>query len=103
MCGVTELSSSSRLTLTGGRACELLSTSSGLCRIFLEDGIQSFQEKIRIGFGENERRPQLDDIMMRPVRTGENAALAKPIHYIRCLQRRCHARFAVQHQIDSQE
>src|SRR5437879_8850266 len=40
---------------------------------------------------------------MWSVRAGKNAAVAKSIDHIRCLQRRCLARFAVQHQIDPQE
>jgi len=47
--------------------------------VFLQNGIQRFHEKIRVGFGEYQRRSQLDDVVMRAVGAGENAAIAKPI------------------------
>src|SRR5260370_21581504 len=97
------LYSSSReppLGLNAPQKCEL---AARLCRVFLQDGIERLHEKIRVAFGKYQRRPQLDDIVMRSVGTGENAAIAKAIHPLGGLQTGGLPRFPLQHEIDPQE
>src|SRR5712692_9500820 len=105
MCRVTDLSSSLRRTENNERSPyrENARSAPRLSRVFLQNGIHCLDEKIRIGFGKNQRRAQLDDVVMWSVRAGENAAIAKAVHHIGSLQRSSLARFTVEHQIDPQE
>lgn len=48
--------------------------------VFFEDSIERVHKKVRVLFGEDQRRPQLDHVVMRTVRARENPAIAKPIH-----------------------
>jgi len=45
----------------------------------LQDEIQLLPEELRVHFGENQRWAQFDDVVMRAVGAGENAAIAKAI------------------------
>src|SRR6266850_6648572 len=78
-------------------------SAPGLGGIFLEDGVQSSNEEICVRLRKDQRRAQLDDIVVRTVRTGEDAAIAQPINDVGGLERRLLPRFAIQHKIDSQE
>src|SRR5260370_41450642 len=71
--------------------------------VFLQNGIQRLDKKIRIGFGKNQRGAQLDDVVMRTVGAGENPAIAQAIDHIGGLQRSGLARFTVEDQVDPQE
>ena len=77
--------------------------ATGLRRVFLQDEIQSLQEDFSVKFGENQRRAQLDDVVMRSVGAGENAAIAKAVDHVGGLQRSRLTRFTVEHKIDPQE
>src|SRR6267143_5365945 len=46
--------------------------------IFPEDGVQGLDEEIRIRFRKDQRRAQLEDVVMRTIRAGEDAAVAQP-------------------------
>src|SRR5437899_1250899 len=102
---VIELSSGS-YRKAGSHSCvcnEDSSLARRLRRVFLQNGIQRLHEKVGIGFGENQRRPQLDHIVTRAVGSGKNAAIAKAIDDISCLRRSSLARFTIKHKIDPQE
>ena len=71
--------------------------------IFLEDRVQGLDEEIRVRFRKDQRRAQLENVVMRTVGAGKDAAVAQSIDDVRCLKRRRLSRFAVEHKIDSQE
>src|SRR5215472_7903931 len=56
--------------------------------IFLEDLVQRGQEEVGVLLGEQERRPQLDHVVMRAVGAGEDSALAQPVHDVGGFERR---------------
>ena len=80
--------------------CE--STARLRCIVF-QDGVQSLDEQTCIGFRENQRRAQLDDVVMRAVGAREDAAIAQAVDDVGRLQRGRLARFKVEHKIGSQE
>src|SRR5712692_2388288 len=105
MCRVTDLSSSLRRTENNERSPyrENARSAPRLRRVFLQNGIQLLDEKIRIGFGKNQRRAQLDDVVVRAVGSGENAAIAQAINHVSGLQRSGLSRFTVEHEVYPQE
>ena len=70
-----------------------------LCGIFRQDVFKSCGQKFRVSFRNYQRRPQLDDIVMRPIGAGKNAAFAQPVDHVRRLQWSGRASVAIQHQI----
>src|SRR5437899_1365349 len=102
---VIELSSSSQRK-AGSHSCvcnEESRLARRLRRVFLQNGIQRLDEKIRIGFGKNQRRAQLDDVVVRAVGSVENAAIAQAINHVSGLQRSGLSRFTVEHEVYPQE
>src|SRR5882724_8409438 len=71
--------------------------------IFPENIVQGLGEEIRVRFRKDQRRAQLEDVVVRAVRAGEDAAIAQPVDDVGGLERRWLPRFAIQHKIDSQE
>src|ERR1700694_2760390 len=67
--------------------------------VFAQDRFQCGDEQIGIRFRKNQRWPQLDHIVMRPVRPGENAAVAQAVYDVIRLLRRRLAVFPVSYQI----
>src|SRR5262249_29421459 len=58
--------------------------------IFLQDPVECCAKIRSVGVAEDQRWPQLDNIVMRTVGTGENSLFAKPIHHVgRVVRRRC--------------
>ena len=49
-------------------------------RVLAKYLIQSCREKIRIRFRKYQRRAQLDDVVMRSVRSSQDSAFPQPIH-----------------------
>src|ERR1700693_4783652 len=60
----------------------------GLRRVFGHHASEDFHENIYVAFGNDQRRPKLDDIVKRPVRSGEDTAFAKPVYHV-CRLRGC--------------
>ena len=54
----------------------------GLSRVFGENGVEGGGEEGGVGVGEDERRTELDDIVVRAVCPREDAAVAEPIYHI---------------------
>src|SRR5579859_3522241 len=72
-------------------------------RVFCEDLVKSRVEKINVGLGEKEGRTELDDVVMRAVSSGQDAALAQAIYDVVCLRRcRC-ARFAIRDEVEAEK
>src|SRR6267378_7313556 len=71
--------------------------------IFSENVVQGFGEEICVRFRKDQRRAQLDDVVVRTVRAGEDAAVAQPIDDVGGLERRRLSRLAIEHKINSQE
>jgi len=61
---------------------ELHRLRSWLRRIFLQNAVERFAEISRIGFAENQWRPQLDNVVVGSVGPGKDAFFAQPVHYI---------------------
>src|SRR6266404_4840780 len=74
---------------------ERLGSAPGPRGIFPEDGVQSLGEEIRVQFRKDQWRTQLDDVVMRPVRAGEDTAVAQPIDDVGSLKRCRLSRFAI--------
>ena len=71
--------------------------------VLRQDGIERCIEKVGIGLGENEWGPEFDDVVMRPVGAGEDAAFAQTVHNIGGLHCRRLARFAIADQIEAEK
>src|ERR1700722_3652414 len=92
--------------LPGSGLCShssLLLRTRDLGCVFRQHEIERIDKKIRIRFRENQRWPQLDDVMPRPVRARQDSALAQPIYNVVRLRRRRSARIAVAHQVYTEE
>src|SRR6266850_3894339 len=70
--------------------------------IFPENIVQGLGEEICVRFRKDQRRAQLDDVVVRTVRAGEDAAVAQPIDDVGGLERRRLSRFTIEHKINSQ-
>src|SRR5258706_2064926 len=79
------------------------SSAPSLRGILPEDRVQGLGEKICVRFRKDQRRAQLEDVVVRTVRAGKDAAVTQPVDDVRCLQRRRLSRFAIEHKINSQE
>src|SRR5215470_11233796 len=55
---------------------------SGLRRVFLENLTEGPAKALGVGCGEDQRRPQLDYVVIRAIGTGENSLLAQAIHHV---------------------
>src|SRR6202030_257621 len=75
----------------------------GLRRGLAEYGIQRRSKLLCVRWRKTQRRPQLDHVVMRPVRTREDPLFAQAIHHVRSLSRGGGVRVAIRHQIDSQK
>ena len=74
-----------------------------LGRIFFQDFLERVDEEVRIALRKNQRRTELDDIVMRAVRAGEDAAFAEAVHDVRSLVGCGLASLAIEDQIQPQE
>src|ERR1700675_1198465 len=74
-----------------------------LSGVLLEDRVQCLDEQIGIGFSENQRWTQLDDIVMRPMGPGQNAPLAQPVHDVVRFCSRGIARRTVANKVNPEE
>jgi hypothetical protein len=50
--------------------------------VFLQHGVKRFDEEIGIRFGENQRRAQLDNVVVRAIGPRKDAAFTKAIDHI---------------------
>ena len=50
--------------------------------VFQKDRREHVDKDVRVRFGDNQRRAKLDDIVMRAVRSRQDAAFAEAIHYV---------------------
>src|SRR6267154_156699 len=74
-----------------------------LCRVFHQDGVECHVEEICVRLGENERGAELDDVVMRPVGAGEDAAFAQAVHDIGVLYCRRLAGLAIADQGEAEK
>src|SRR5579884_846406 len=72
-------------------------------RVFGKYTVERRDKQLRVRLGKNERRPQLQHIVMRSVRSRQNPAFAQPVHHVGGLRGRRRARLAVHHQIHSEK
>src|SRR5580693_1520831 len=77
--------------------------SAGLGGIFGKDGVEGGDEKIGVGLREDQRWPELDDVVMGAVGAGEDAAIAQAVDDVRSLLRRGCARFAIDDKVYAEE
>lgn len=74
-----------------------------LSGVFLQDRTERLDKQIRVSLRKNQRRSQLNHIVVRPIGPCQNAAFAQPVHdVIRFFGGRFPSR-AIANQIDSQE
>jgi DNA recombination-mediator protein A len=50
--------------------------------VFGQHRSEDSHENIHVAFGNDQRRPKLDDIVKRPVRSSEDTAFAKPVYHV---------------------
>ena len=71
--------------------------------VFRQHLVERREEEPRVAVREDERRPELEDVVVRAVRAGQHPALAEAVHDVgRLLRGRLEAR-AVAHQLDPEE
>src|SRR4030095_17059006 len=69
----------------------------------MQNATQRLAEVRGVGFGEDERRPQLDYVVMRAIRTSEDSFFAQAIYDIRRLIGRRFSCVAGLHEVPPQE
>jgi len=74
-----------------------------LSGIFGEDFGEGGCEQGSVGFGEQERRAEFDDVVVRAVGTGEDAAVSESIDDVGGLRGGGGARFAIGDEVDAEE
>lgn len=75
----------------------------GLGGVFVKDDVESVDEKIGIGFRENEGRAEFDDVVAGAVSAGEDAAFAQAVDDVVGFSGCCDAGVAIANQIDAEK
>lgn len=75
----------------------------GLRGIFAKDVGERGCEQFRIGRGEDERRTELDDVVVRTIGAGEDTAFSQAVHDVRGLFGRGRAACSVIDQIEPEK
>lgn len=71
--------------------------------IFFQDFLERGDKEVRIGLRKNQRRTELDDVVMWAVCAGEDAAFAEAVHDVSSLVVCGLASLAIEDQIQPQE
>src|SRR5271170_5622172 len=76
---------------------------AGLGGVFGEDCVEGGDKKIGVGLRENQRGTELDHVVVRAIRSGEDAAFAQAIDDVRSLLGCWFACRAIEDQVYAQE
>src|SRR5689334_11813642 len=71
--------------------------------VFAENCTERCHEEICVRLRENQRRAELEDVVVGTVRAGEDAALAQPVYDVGGLRGSRFAGFAIADEVESKE